>query len=299
MTPAPSRPQTRLIGILNMTRDSFSDGGLYLEPDRAREHARQLMADGADLVELGPASSHPDSRNVSAEEEIARLESVVESLLREGIPLAVDSFRTATQRWCLGRGIQILNDIQGFRDPGLWGDLASDSCDLVVMHSVQDLGPATRAQHFENSEPGEVVERIESFFTHRLAELTAAGISRGRIIVDPGMGFFLAPTPGPSVAALRSLGALRESLACRVLVSVSRKSFLGSICSNDAASGPRAVEDRLPATLAAELFAARQGVDFIRTHDVRGLRDALRVSLALEGESFFESDIASVGQSDF
>ncbi len=116
MTARMARREPRLIGILNMTRDSFSDGGLYLEPDRALAHARQLMADGADAVELGPASSHPDAQRVEAAEEISRLEAVVEPLLREGIPLAIDSYRGETQRWCLGRGIQMLNDIQGFPD---------------------------------------------------------------------------------------------------------------------------------------------------------------------------------------
>jgi dihydropteroate synthase type 2 len=298
MTTVTSRQEVQLIGILNMTPDSFSDGGLYLEPARARARAEQLMADGADAVELGPASSHPDARKVSAELEISRLEKVLEPLLREGIPLAVDSFQTETQRWCLGRGIQRLNDTQGFRDSSLWRELAADSCDLVVMHSVQDSGPATRAPSVESFEAAEVVECIAGFLERRVADLTEAGISRERIIVDPGMGFFLAPTPESSIAALRGLSPLRARLACRVLVSVSRKSFLGSICSDDDSGGSRAVEDRLPATLAAELFAARQGVDFIRTHDVRGLRDALRVSIALEGASFFDSNQDSLGLSE-
>jgi dihydropteroate synthase type 2 len=282
--------QPRLIGILNITADSFSDGGRYLEPDRALAHARKLVADGADIVELGPASSHPDAEKVSAELEIERLEKVIEALMAEQIPLSVDSFQTATQRYCLESGIRMLNDIQGFPDPSLWGELAAASCDLVVMHAVQESGPATRTAELPESQSSDIVERIDHFFESRLTDLAAAGIERERIILDPGMGFFLAPTPGPSVEALRSIAMLRKKFACRVLVSVSRKSFLGSICADRATGSPRSVEDRLPATLAAELFAARQRVDFIRTHDIRSLRDALRVSIELEGDSFFDGN---------
>ena len=283
--------RTRLIGILNMTQDSFSDGGLYLEPERACAHAEKLIADGADLVELGPASSHPDAQSVRASLEIERLETVVDALRKRDIPLAVDSFQMETQRWCLTRGIEVINDIQGFRDRELWSELAAVSCDLVVMHSVQDSGPATRATNLGGASPSEVVERISEFLENRLADLCAAGIDRERIIVDPGLGFFLSPSPEPSLAALRGIAALRRRLECRVLISVSRKSFLGALCVDDGEGPPRAVEDRLAATLAAELFAVRQGADFIRTHAVRELRDAIRVSLALEGESFYaESD---------
>lgn len=274
-----------LLGILNITEDSFSDGGRFLAPQRAIQQARHLMDSGARLVELGPASSHPDAQKVPAELEVARLEPVVEALVEAKIPFAVDSYETATQRWSLAGGASMLNDIQGFADESIWDELADHSCDLVVMHSIQQRGPATRAT--AHAEP--TLDRVLAFFGSRLEKLERAGIARERMVVDPGMGFFLGPSPEPSLALLRELSRLRREVGCRVLVSVSRKSFLGALCSDSDSGSERPIAERLPATLAAELFAARQGVDWIRTHDVRSLSDALRIGLALEGDSFFAS----------
>ncbi len=279
----PSTPGPALVGILNITEDSFSDGGRFLAPERAVEHARRLMADGAALVELGPASSHPDAQIMTAEREIARLEPVVRTLCNEKIPFGVDSFETATQRWSLARGAEMLNDIQGFSDESFWGELAAHTCDLVVMHSIQERGPATR----EHMSADRIMDRVLTFFGARVSALERAGVSRARIVVDPGMGFFLSTDPEPSLTVLRDLWRLRQEVGCRVLVSVSRKSFLGAACSDPQTHTERPIADRLPATLAAELFAARQRVDLIRTHDVKSLGDALRTSLALEGDSFF------------
>jgi dihydropteroate synthase type 2 len=272
-----------LVGILNTTRDSFSDGGEFLEPTAAIEQARRLVAAGADIVELGPASSHPDSEAVSADEEIARLAPVVATLSDEKIPFGVDSFQSETQRWSIAHGAQMLNDIEGFNDEALWHELAASDCELVVMHSIQKQGPATR----ESAGPEPMMDRVLAFFEDRLGALERAGIARSRMIADPGMGFFLGVDPGPSVEVLQGLARLRREVRCRVLVSVSRKSFLGAICAAPETGAPREVAARLPATLAAELYAARQGVDMIRTHDPQGLADALGTSLRLEGEGFF------------
>lgn len=273
-----------LVGILNTTRDSFSDGGAYFAPEAAIAQAHALVAAGASIVEVGPASSHPDAQPVSADEEIARLEPVVEALIAAQIPFGVDSFQAATQRWAMRNGVRMLNDIQGFRDEAMWADLANQDCDLVVMHSIQGRGPATRTRASDAS----MMDRVLDFFERRLGALESAGIARRRLIADPGMGFFLGVDPEPSLEVLRGLATLKRAVRCRVLVSVSRKSFLGALCADADEGRERAVADRLPATLAAELYAARQGVDFIRTHDVRALADALRTSLALEGESFFD-----------
>ncbi len=275
----------QLAGIVNVTADSFSDGGRFLAPDRAVAHARGLIAAGASLVELGPASSHPDAQAVGAAREIARLVPVVEVLVRDGLPFGVDSFETETQRFALENGACWLNDIQGFADEGFWSELARADCELVVMHSIQGRGPATR-EHFDQER---IVERVLTFFAERICALEQAGVARERIVVDPGMGFFLGSTPEPSVEVLRSLARLRRETGCRVLVSVSRKSFLGAICADSESGEPRATDDRLAATLAAELYAARHGVDWIRTHDVRALEDALRTSLRLEGEDFLRA----------
>jgi dihydropteroate synthase type 2 len=254
---------------VNLTEDSFSDGGRYLDPGKALEHARRLTADGADAVDLGAASSHPDAMRVPPALEIERLEPVVAELVAEGVRVSIDSYHPEVQRWALARGVAFLNDIRGFPDASLYAELASASCDLIVMHSVQ-RGPATRA----HTDPEAVIAGIDAFFAERIAALEAAGVAHERLLLDPGMGFFLGSDPEPSRLVLRGLGALRTRFGCAVAVSVSRKSFLRAL------SG-REVNESGAATLAAELFAASQGVDWIRTHDVRALRDALTVQQAL------------------
>ena len=265
-----SAGRTGIIGVVNMTEDSFSDGGLYLDPDEAIRHALGLMEDGADAIDLGPASSHPDAKEVTAEEEIRRLEPVLDRLLASGIPVSVDSNKPATQRYALGRGVDYLNDVQGFAKPEVYPELADASCKLIVMHSLQGGWRATR----ESTDPEPVLNRVVEFFAERVSVLEASGISRNRIILDPGMGFFLGSNPEPSLVVLRAIGDLRERFGLPILVSVSRKSFLRTLTG-------RSVDELLPATLAAELYAARQGVDYIRTHDVRALRDALEIQTRL------------------
>ncbi len=274
-------PGPSIAGIVNLTEDSFSDGGRFLEPQQAVDHARALHQAGAALVDLGPASSHPDSSDVGSEREIARLEPVIDVLAEADIDYGVDSYETATQRFALERGARWLNDIQGFADESFWGELAEAQCDLVVMHSIQGRGRATR----EAGDASQIVDRVIAFFEARVRGLTDAGVARERIILDPGMGFFLGATAEPSVEVLRALPRLRAAFGCRLLVSVSRKSFLGAICTDAETNEPRSVVERLPSTLAAELHAARQGVDWIRTHDVRSLADALRTTARLEASA--------------
>jgi dihydropteroate synthase len=259
-----------IFGVVNITEDSFSDGGLWLHPDAAVKHALDLVADGADVIDLGAASSHPDARSVLPEEEIARLAPVIDCLESGGVPVSVDTFEPETQRWALGRGVAYLNDIQGFPEPAVYPDLRRSDARLVVMHAVQRLGRATRIR----TDPQTVFEGVVAFFETRLAELDRAGVSRERIILDPGMGFFLGSNPEPSLVVLRSIGRLRERFGLPVLISVSRKSFLANLTG-------RSTDELLAATLSAELFAAAQGVDHVRTHEVRALRDALRILTAL------------------
>jgi dihydropteroate synthase type 2 len=250
-----------ILGIVNLTPDSFSDGGLYLEPSRAIAHARQLARDGADVLDLGPASSHPDAVPVDAPTEIARLGPVLEVLARDGLALSVDSWRPETQRFALARGAAWLNDVRGFADPAFHPELARATCRLVVMHSVP------RGKAFD-------WPALLAFFEQRVATLVRAGIAESRIVLDPGMGLFLAEDPAPSLEVLRRLPELRRRFGRELLVSVSRKSFLGALTGRSAA-------ERGAATLAAELHAAAQGADWIRTHDVRALRDALAIATAL------------------
>jgi dihydropteroate synthase type 2 len=261
----------RIIGIVNITEDSFSDGGRYLAPDDALAHARRLRADGADIIELGPAASHPDSRPVSAAQQQRRLAPVLEQLAAEGVPVSVDTPDPQVQRFALARGAAYLNDIRGFPDPEHYPALAQASCQLIVMHSVQAARRASRVV----TDPAAVWAGIGRFFTRRLAELQAAGIGPGRIIIDPGLGYFLGSTPGPSLTALAGISQLRAAFGLPVLVSVSRKSFLRALTGR-AAAGAGA------ATLAAEIFAAAQGAAYLRTHDVAAVHDALTVLAALD-----------------
>lgn len=265
----------KIFGILNLTEDSFSDGGRCLDPAAAIEAARRLAADGADVVDLGAAASNIDAKPVTPVEEIRRLTPVIAALKAAGVAVSIDSFALATQRFALATGVDFLNDVEGFPEPALYPDLAASTCRLVVMHAVHGRG---RAQAI--TVPAEEIwSRITDFFVARLAALEAARIARNRLILDPGMGFFLGSDATASLKVLAGIDRLKREFGLPVLVSVSRKSFLGAV------TGRRDPRERGAATLAAELYAAAQGVDFIRTHDPGALRDGLLVTGALRREA--------------
>ncbi len=263
-----------IVGIVNITADLFSDGGRFLDPAAAIAYAKGLAASGADIVELGAAASNVASEPVTPDEEIRRLEPVLAALAGNGAPLAIDATAPETQRFALARGIDYLNDIRGFPDPAVYPDLAAARCRLVVMHAVQTDGQGEgRAQQVDLA-PGEVWTRIERFFAERIPRLERAGIARERLILDPGMGLFLSTRPEASLAVLAGLDRLRRAFSLPVMISVSRKSFLGAVTG-------RPTAERGAATLAAELYAAAHGAELIRTHDPAALRDALAVAAAL------------------
>ena len=260
----------RLFGIVNLTEDSFSDGGRYLDPRAAIAHARALAGAGAAVIDLGAAASNIMAKPVDPAEEIRRIEPVIAALAGDGIAVSVDSFRPEVQRFAIARGVAFLNDIQGFPDAALYPELAAAGCRLVVMHAIQQTG---RAQQVPLSADA-VWRRIQEFFAARVAALERAGIARDRLILDPGMGFFLSSRPEASLRVLAGLGRLKRDFGLPVLVSVSRKSFLRALTG-------RAAGELGAATLAAELYAAAAGADFIRTHDPGALADGLRVMRAL------------------
>jgi dihydropteroate synthase len=231
-----------------------------------------LVSDGADAIDVGAAASNPAAKAVDPEVEIRRLEPVVLALQRAGVVVSVDSFQPDVQRWALTCRVDVLNDTRGFPLSSMYHQLASCPSRLIVMHAIQDTGKADRT----SGNAATIIDRVVAFFTERLAALEAGGVARARCILDPGMGLFLGTGAEPSIAVLRALPVLRERFGLPVMVGISRKSVVGLL------SG-RVVDERGPATLAAELYAARQGVDWIRTHDVRALRDALAVQRGLEG----------------
>ena len=259
----------KILGILNITTDSFSDGGKFLAPEAALAQADRLLAEGADILDIGAASSHPDAKAVPPDVEIARLAAVVPALHDVGASLSIDSFSLPVQRWALSQGVDYLNDIHGFADPELYPDLAASNAKLIVMHMVQENGIATRT----DIPPSEILDRILSFFEKRLTALTEAGIAPDWLILDPGMGFFLSTNPETSLTVLGRLPELAEAFGLPLLVSVSRKSFLKALARPD---GP---ED---ASVAAEMFAVRQGADYIRTHAPAPLHEGLKVLESLE-----------------
>ncbi len=286
-TKFPSTPaQCRILGILNLTRDSFSDGGRYHRLDAAIEQARALGRDGADIIDLGAESTHPDSEDVSATEEIARLTPLIRAIRadraaesRSGPLISIDTRKPEVMRATLALGVDLINDVNALRDAEAIDAARGATCGLIIMHARSATGRADRAA--ESATPAE----IRAFFEERVATLTAAGIARERLILDPGMGFFIGADPDASFRVLRNIHELR-SLGVPVCVSVSRKSFLGAALANadgawkadqGSTTPPRPVDQRSAATLAAECWAALAGVEYIRTHDVRALRDALTI----------------------
>lgn len=260
-----------ILGIVNITRDSFSDGGRYLAPDDAVTHAHRLFAEGAAFVDLGPSSTHPDAEQVTAATEIERLGPVLDALGPDLSRVSIDSHEPETQRFALSRGVGMLNDVRGFPYPALYPALAAAAADLVVMHAVDADGRASRPV----VRPDEIWPRLWRFFDQRLGALTRAGVDEARLVLDPGMGFFLGTDPAVSMHVLAHIEDLRARYGLRVLVSVSRKSFLQRTIGKGAQSAQAA-------TLAAEIHCAARGVDFLRTHEVGPLTDAWAVARAID-----------------
>lgn len=282
---------TQILGIVNLTADSFSDGGRFLEPQTAIAHARQLLADGADILDLGAESTHPRAQRVSADVEIARLTPVVEALKADGARLSIDTCKFEVMRRMLELGVEFINDVTGLADPRSRAVLRGSSARIIVMHSIREVRADVddgRASARSMVAPEEIVAHSLQFFHDRLEILASDGIKRERLILDPGMGFFVGDSPAASLNLLRNIEEFR-GLRCPLLISTSRKSFLGAIL--ESAGTPRPIGERGAGTLAAELWAASQGVEYIRTHDVRALRDGLRVWAAIQSAERFVNNV--------
>lgn len=256
-----------VMGILNITPDSFSDGGQFAMRDDALRHAEQMIGEGVDILDIGGESTRPGAPPVPLDEELARVIPLVEQLRDAGVPLSIDTYKPDVMCAALAAGADLINDIWGFRMPGAIDVVRDSSCGLCVMHMLGE------PQTMQIGEPlyDDVVAEVRAFLSARAAALTAAGIARRRICVDPGFGF------GKAVVEhnYALLAHLRETAPQAappypVLAGMSRKSMLGAVTG-------RAAPARVAASVAAAVCAAERGAAILRVHDVAPTVDALKV----------------------
>ena len=257
----------RVMGIVNVTPDSFSDGGQFAHAAQALRHCEQLIADGADILDIGGESSRPGAPTLTVDEEWARLAPVLSVATTLGVPISVDTCKPEVMRRALDLGVDIVNDIRGLTADGAVQAVAAvPDCGVCVMHMRGD--PATMQAQTSYTD---VVTEVCEFLQGQRQVLNAAGVADARIVLDPGIGF--GKTPAQNIALQRGQAELM-ALGLPVLVGWSRKSTLGVITG-------RAVEDRLAASLAAALSGVASGARVVRVHDVRATVDALKVWQAL------------------
>jgi dihydropteroate synthase len=255
--------RTLLMGVVNVTPDSFSDGGSFLDPNAAIEHGLRLVADGADILDVGGESTRPGSDPVPADEEAGRVIPVVGALVeRTAVPISVDTRKAAVARGALGAGAAIVNDVTAGADPEMFAVVRDAGAGLVLMHMKGE--PKTM-----QDEPTyhDVVAEVRGFLGARVDAAVAAGIGRGRLSIDPGIGF--GKTLEHNLALLRDLARLRD-LGVPVLVGPSRKRFIGALTGAEA-------DDRLEGTAGAVAWCAAQRADVVRVHDVREMSRVVRV----------------------
>jgi dihydropteroate synthase len=257
------------MGIVNVTPDSFSDGGRFLAPDRAIAHARGLAADGAELLDVGGESTRPGARGVSAEEELERVAPVLAGLEGVGAAISIDTSKLAVAEAAVDAGAEIVNDVTALRqDPELAGLCAERRCLVILMHMQ-----GTPRTMQENPTYDDVVADVRAFLARRIEFAVGEGIAEERIWVDPGIGF--GKTVDHNLELLRRLGELRE-LGRPVVVGTSRKRFIGTLTG-------REVDDRLGGTIASNVLALRAGADVLRVHDVAEMRQAALVAESILG----------------
>ena len=252
-----------VMGVLNVTPDSFSDGGRYLDPQAAIVHARRLAAEGADILDVGAESTRPygGAIRISLEEERARLAPLLSDVVALGVPVSIDTLKAAIAAWALDLGAAIVNDVWGLQgDADMARVVAEHQAPVVIMHNRMSVDPAI-----------DIVAEVTDFFRRSLDIATRAGIPRQRIVLDPGIGF--GKTAEQSLTCIARLDAWRE-FGVPLLVGASRKRFIHSIA-------PSEPMDRLGGSLAAHLLAVENGATIVRVHDVAATAQALAVASAI------------------
>lgn len=253
-----------VMGVLNVTPDSFSDGGRFLDPATAVAHARAMAAQGADIIDIGAESTRPygDAKPVSADDERARLAPVLPAVVGIGPPISIDTIKAETAAWALDAGAAIVNDVWGLqRDPHMAPLVAARGVPVIIMHNR------------ETADPGiDIVADVIAFLERSLAIAERAGIAREKIVLDPGIGF--GKTPAQSITCIAHLSELRR-FELPLLVGASRKRFISTVA-------PSAPHERIGGSLAAHLAAVSRGAKIVRVHDVAETVQALRVAAAIE-----------------
>jgi dihydropteroate synthase len=249
--------------ILNLTPDSFADGGRFVDPAAAIAHAEKMIAQGADIIDVGAESTrpYPGMRPVSADEELARLMPVLPQVIALGVPVSIDTIKAEVATRALAAGAAIVNDVWGLQhDPEMANVVAAHDVPVIVTHNRETVDPALN-----------ILRDIEAFFSRSLEIAWSAGIGRNRIVLDPGIGF--GKTPEQSLAAIAGLARLRD-FGLPLLIGLSRKRFINAV-------SPSAPQDRLAGSLAGAVLAVLEGAAIVRVHDVAETLQALRVAAAI------------------
>jgi dihydropteroate synthase len=260
---------TKLMGVVNVTPDSFSDGGLYLDPEAAIAHGRELFASGAEILDVGGESTRPGAEPVAAEEELWRVVPVIQGLGDLDCEISVDTSKAAVAAAALDAGATIVNDVTALRaDPEMAPLCAERGATVVLMHMLGEPRTMQQDPCYED-----VVAEVKAFLAERLAAAVVSGVAEERVWLDPGIGF--GKTAAHNMELLRRLGELRE-LGRPLVVGTSRKSFIGKLDGS-------AADERLGGTIASSVLAAAEGAEVLRVHDVAELRQALAVAAAILG----------------
>jgi dihydropteroate synthase len=263
-----------VIGILNVTPDSFSDGGRFASIDAAVAHGAAMHAEGADLVDVGGESTRPGAGRVEPAEEIRRIKPVIDALVAEGVPLSVDTMRAAVAEAALDAGVAVVNDVSGGRaDPDMGRVVRTAGCPWILMHWRGHSDRMRELAHYDD-----VVKDVRQELLERVDAALAAGVEPAQLVIDPGLGF--AKNASHNWALLAALDEL-VTTGLPVLVGASRKSFLGTLLA-DAGGAPRPVHDREDATTAITAHCAAAGVWGVRVHEVRASVDAALAVAAIE-----------------